>query len=362
MKTIFYRLQHWDEDQHQNLMLLNFVLICVHLWLEFLYWRVGSGPLLFLNGISLFLYFNLFFTLREKRYLRYGKFIYWEVLYQAVFATLFMGWDAGFELWLVGAVGCYYFPHFIGEVDAAGRWMKKGTTSVYAGFVSGMLYFLLFFAYKKGWIIGLSQEIPVGIQTYAYYMNIIIVVFIVVLYTTIVLNRLRKKQEELMKYARHDSLTKLYNRHALQGLIDQECKLADCCCRDFVVAIADVDLFKAVNDTYGHEAGDHVLVCIANIILQKLDVDFTYAGRWGGEEFLFLVEGGPEQVHQKLEDFRNTVEHHEIWYKQTKIQITVSIGAARYHAGDHYDQILHRADQNLYYVKEHGRNAICIRN
>ena len=359
MKRLLERLYKWDEHQNQNLMFLNFALICVHLWLEFLYWVAGSVPLVSLNIFSIMIYANLFATLHQREYLRYGKFVYGETLLQAVFATLFLGWESGFQLWLIGAVACYYFPHFISEENRDGRWMDSGS-AVFSGMFSGLLYLLLYSIRNTDDCLSLSKDVPEWAQTYTYYMNIILVTAFLIFYTTIVLYRLRRNQEDLKKNARHDPLTKLYNRHALQGLIDCARDKADHLSWDFVVAIADIDFFKEVNDTYGHEAGDHVLQTISDVILSKLDEDFTYAGRWGGEEFLFIVEGSEDQVVEKLEDFRNTVENLHIWHDDKQIGVTISIGGARYSPGDDFDKILNRADRNLYTVKNNGRNAVRV--
>ncbi|MBQ1902390.1 MAG: GGDEF domain-containing protein [Lachnospiraceae bacterium] len=359
MEKILYIIRHWDEDRRKSLTLLNVVLLGIHFFLEILYCMVGSVPLITINAASMLIYFNLFITIRNREYLTYGRFIYGEVLYQAVFATIFLGWDAGYELWLIGAVACYYFPYFISDTSRDMNWIKS-TKAVFAGVMAAILFFVLYYLQDHGILGYTSMDMPKGVLENTYYFNAAVTFFFVICYTLIVLGRLRKNQEQLMKQARHDPLTKLYNRHALQTLIDDEIEGANMLSRDFVLAIADIDYFKKVNDTYGHEAGDYVLSSISKVILNKLEEDFRYAGRWGGEEFLFVLEGNEAAVADKLEDFRMSVEGLEIWYEDRKIPVTISLGAARFRRGDDYDIVLNRADQNLYYIKEHGRNGVRI--
>jgi diguanylate cyclase (GGDEF)-like protein len=130
----------------------------------------------------------------------------------------------------------------------------------------------------------------------------------------------------------------------------------------FGVLILDIDFFKRVNDTYGHQAGDSVLVGLANglgAILRSLDT----AGRYGGEEFLVILDTtDQEQAVQTAERIRKAVEKHRFpWQSGEDLQITVSIGTGAIEVGDEsVDMLITRVDRALYQAKAEGRNRVCL--
>ena len=124
----------------------------------------------------------------------------------------------------------------------------------------------------------------------------------------------------------------------------------------------DIDYFKKVNDTYGHEAGDEVLVTLANILndKQKENNDF-HVCRWGGEEILLLYEGqdiNNDAIIHEFEKLRQLVQNTVVSYKNTEIKITVTIGLAFYNNGITVQQLISTADDNLYAGKKAGRNRV----
>ena len=121
------------------------------------------------------------------------------------------------------------------------------------------------------------------------------------------------------------------------------------------LAIVDIDHFKSVNDTYGHVIGDEVLLLLSQLIKSSFrDSDLSF--RFGGEEFVVLLEPITEKMaFEVLTRFSAAVASYE--FPQVG-KITVSIGFAKINKGDFPTEVLGRADQSLYYVKEHGRNGV----
>ncbi|EED31123.1 diguanylate cyclase (ggdef domain) [gamma proteobacterium NOR5-3] len=166
---------------------------------------------------------------------------------------------------------------------------------------------------------------------------------------------LKAKNQELEKIAGTDVLTGLCNRLKLDAALKNEIDRADRYSLEFGVALADIDNFKRVNDSYGHQIGDDVLVGIADVLqnnLRKTDI----AGRWGGEEFLIICPGTSANDMLKLiESLRVKIEQYDfpIAGKQT-----VSVGITSYFPLDSAASITKRADQALYEAKGAGKNKV----
>ncbi len=173
---------------------------------------------------------------------------------------------------------------------------------------------------------------------------------------------LLRKNQELETASQTDSLTGLRNRRGIGELLRRETHRAERSTRSFAIMIADIDHFKRVNDTHGHDAGDAVLVEIARILQ-----DHTRGGdlcvRWGGEEFLILlVEMDLPQAVAVAERARLGVESARIMHNGQNISVTVSIGLSIHRDEDDVAQCIKRSDVCLYRAKETGRNQVCFQD
>lgn len=164
-------------------------------------------------------------------------------------------------------------------------------------------------------------------------------------------------QRSLRNLIVKDSLTDLYNRRYcnqnLKNLSEQYIKTGE----PYTLAIADIDFFKKVNDTYGHTAGDEVLVSVAQI-MKKSMAGKGFAARWGGEEFLLVYTGcDMETTLTYLEMLVEAIREMCVEYGDKVIKITISIGVATGN-GDSVDKVLCTADNRLYHEKKEGRDRV----
>lgn len=164
-------------------------------------------------------------------------------------------------------------------------------------------------------------------------------------------------QRSLRNLIVKDSLTDLYNRRYcnqnLKNLSEQYIKTGE----PYTLAIADIDFFKKVNDTYGHTAGDEVLVSVAQI-MKKSMAGKGFAARWGGEEFLLVYTGCDiETTLTYLEMLVEAIREMCVEYDDKVIKITISIGVATGN-GDSVDKVLCTADNRLYHAKKEGRDRV----
>lgn len=164
-------------------------------------------------------------------------------------------------------------------------------------------------------------------------------------------------QRSLRNLIVKDSLTDLYNRRYcnqnLKNISEQYIKTGE----PYTLAIADIDFFKKVNDTYGHIAGDEVLVSVAQI-MKKSMAGKGFAARWGGEEFLLVYTGcDMETTLTYLEMLVEAIREMRVEYDDKAIKITISIGVATGN-GDSVDKVLCTADDRLYHAKKAGRDRV----
>jgi diguanylate cyclase (GGDEF)-like protein len=158
-----------------------------------------------------------------------------------------------------------------------------------------------------------------------------------------------------------DALTGLPNRRATERALASAVAVAERTRSAFAVAIADIDNFKAFNDRHGHEAGDHVLKCVARAIRDELRPG-DHAGRWGGEEFLVVLPSTAlEDAAGVVERIRRGVERARVEWGGRRLRVTVSAGLSAYPelVGDAAVAVP-SADAALYKAKHGGRNAVAL--
>ncbi len=171
-------------------------------------------------------------------------------------------------------------------------------------------------------------------------------------------DELQRAYSDLERLARHDGLTGLYNRRTLDEIVEQEIQRSIRTRRGFAVSIADIDNFKSVNDTYGHDAGDYVLKTISHILLEGIRTTDA-VGRWGGEEFLLIfTETSCEGAEIVLERVRSAVEQYRFEYAGQVLQITMTFGFSYHVSQFTAEEILLEADKALYEGKHHGKNRV----
>ncbi|HSC69475.1 MAG TPA: GGDEF domain-containing protein [Cellvibrio sp.] len=166
----------------------------------------------------------------------------------------------------------------------------------------------------------------------------------------------RTNLEQHRQKALHDPLTELPNREAYNERADAEVQRWQRYGRPLTIAIFDIDHFKRINDSYGHQAGDRVIKVIGRSIAKRLrEVDFIC--RYGGEEFVVLMpETDSKTALMVLEAVRDAIANAAFNYKDQPISITVSVGLTEFKINDELETAFERADQALYIAKSTGRN------
>ncbi|MBB1396590.1 tetratricopeptide repeat-containing diguanylate cyclase [Pseudoalteromonas sp. SG44-8] len=166
---------------------------------------------------------------------------------------------------------------------------------------------------------------------------------------------------QVKELALRDQLTGLFNRRALHDIFELEMSRVNRNKKTFSIILLDIDHFKVLNDTYGHDYGDIVLQKVASALQDSIR-SMDKVARWGGEEFLvFLPETNKEQASHLAEKLRLAVSNIELTYQDKLLQVTVSLGVCEYNQQGEYKDMVKQADLGLYKAKETGRNkVVCL--
>ncbi len=174
--------------------------------------------------------------------------------------------------------------------------------------------------------------------------------------------QLRQMRTDLYKAqgeARRDALTGLDNRKCLDESLERYVALAEASGEPLTIVMADLDHFKLVNDTYGHQGGDEVLKAASNFLVRCFLRKCDLVCRYGGEEFCILLPSTPAAQAEKLtERLLDSFRNHRVEFEGRKIAFTGSAGIAELRSGETGATLLGRADETLYTAKKTGRDRV----
>lgn len=173
-------------------------------------------------------------------------------------------------------------------------------------------------------------------------------------------DELKRSNDMLRTLSITDPLTHLHNRRHLMEMVEKEFQRASRKGAHLSLIILDIDYFKKVNDTYGHQEGDRVLTILADIVRRRLR-SYDLAARYGGEEFVLLLPETP--VHEAMaiaERLRLEVQEHIFDGSLQGQVLTISLGVATYPSSriESIDSLFRQADEALYRAKQSGRNRV----
>jgi len=170
---------------------------------------------------------------------------------------------------------------------------------------------------------------------------------------------LREQQSKLKELAEIDPLTGISNRRSFYDKSEELLTYAEIGQLDIGVLMLDLDNFKSLNDTYGHAAGDEVLIAFTKLIEDCIRGSDVFA-RLGGEEFALLLPDAPEAATRRIaQRIIDRTEQTKVKYDGQEISFTTSVGGTMWMTGENkIDIALNRADKNLYMAKDNGRNQL----
>ncbi len=171
-------------------------------------------------------------------------------------------------------------------------------------------------------------------------------------------NQLLVTQEQLRQQATHDGLTGLLNRNSIMEILEREFERAKRGGSPLGLIMADIDHFKKINDTYGHQTGDFVLEKVA-LLLKKCVRNYDRVGRYGGEEFIILMPDCTDKKSEMIaERLRKKIASEVYEFNGQSLNVTISLGIAVTTSNEIHspEMMIHLSDNALYKAKKDGRN------
>lgn len=344
VKANFIKIINWITNR-RNLIFLVTCLI-IHAVYAGIFFFMDIHFLTVLNIVSCCFYFFYLF-IKQDTSEKSMVATYFEILLFSVLSELALGPNYGFFLYIIGmsATVFYLLPSYVNK-----RFLYQLIGIAVVLTLEGIVTLM-------GVQIAGIQDMAEAHQPAIFLANVGITASIV-LAAAFFYSKEREVLWESLNYnMNHDSLTNLYNRRFLESVMRRVPKYEQ---GEFVISMLDIDFFKRVNDTYGHEVGDAVLVEVASC-LDKIAGKDNLAVRWGGEEFIIYFPNMElEQAYSVVENLRKQIENTVIRTGGGEIQITITGGVAEGHPGSNYEKVIKRADEKLYMGKQQGRNRVIV--
>lgn len=295
-----------------------------------------------MNVVSVAMYLAAY-QLVQRRRLHFAVLLIWlEAFPHAAIGTLMLGWESGFH---------YLLLMFIPSVA-----MTSSRRALQV-FLIALLSFLGALDVISR-MCGPLAPIPEASLIILKWLNMSLFVVMFSMLASYYRHKITKAEQRLKILASLDALTGLHNRRYFESVVEQHIAQLRRNVSHSAVVIADVDLFKNINDTFGHEAGDLVLISISRLFKKELrEVDAV--ARWGGEEFIFLMqETQLADAMAVTERIRRAIEESAVSHQGKEIRCTVSFGVTQLLPGDTLGDAFARADLALYRSKAEGRNRV----
>ena len=331
----------------------RFISVCfliIHAVMIALFFRCGIMPMAIFNVGSI-VFYALSFVLIQKELLGiYTDLVYLEVIAHMTSAVLLTGWGSDFQVALVGMSAFVFFAEYLT------RYLSIRHAHALP------LCILCAFAYLMSCTVSALRPAPYSLPDNVSLMLRLMWGAIVFVVSTMVLQAFvreaTKSEKALTSRLMHDKLTGLPNRYFVADFLDKLLKSGSL--TKYWVALADIDDFKHVNDTYGHNCGDLVLENVANLLQESLPG--AQVCRWGGEEFLAvgLIGNDMESQIELLDRVRKTVAGHPLWYEEHRVCVTITLGVAAYKDGYTTSEWINAADEKLYEGKNNGKNQVVV--
>ncbi len=323
--------------------------LAIHVGFFILFTLCNVTPMARFNIFSILFYLVFCpLTIHHELWRTFAVPVYLEVVVHMTLAVCCVGWDCGFQVTLVGMSILVFYAEYIGRATQI-RYVPAVPLSII-----GMIgyFFALAIASQGEPPYPLSPQITFWLQVACSFVTFVVTITFLQIFVLLAF------QSETVLSARlaHDKLTSLPNRYHLASFLKDALEREGL--EGYWLAMADIDDFKHINDTYGHNCGDYVLKTLADLIRESNVADELC--RWGGEEFVLVGHLNPDGSVplEQLDRLRKSIEEHRFWYEENRLSLTITIGVVPYTTGASTNEWINAADKKLYEGKCSGKNRV----
>ena len=333
MKKIFEPFQKFMAGElsiTENLKysLIIYPLAAVHTIFFFLFFYVSIPLLAVYNLFSAAVYLSCTILLRREKYSLLYSIASIEIIFHTVLATIYLGWTCGYASYLFAVVAAGFYISYTFR-------RHQIQFPLIFGFLSVLTYFSCYW-YSQNYSAVSPIANPVVLHLLYVFNSFCTFAFITTFSILFMVD--------------------VYNRWSMKDILSDAMHNG----RPFCLVICDIDDFKKINDTYGHNCGDEVLKHISKLLAESIP-DNCHVCRWGGEEFLILLnEYDLDSAGSLADNIRLTISKSETVCPEHSISHTITMGIAHHHKNQTLDSLVARADLKLYIGKRQGKNTVVI--
>lgn len=342
--------------QNKLMLTIGLCFMVIHVFFLVYFFLLGITEMFVFNIFSVIFYAMLAVLVYTKpnHVISYACAVMTEILLHAVAATLFTGWFSGFPMFIVCLAPFPFFLDFKNDITP----ISFETLIVFS--------FLILKLYTASDTSLVYKTVANDITDTLFIFNTVVSFMMMIIFSNIYkvvrqIDRinLKEQNEELSMLAKIDPLSKLFNRRAMGEFLlmtEEKCKAEG---KTYVIVMCDLDDFKHINDTYGHNTGDQVIKTVSQIMTDQVPAE-GYVCRWGGEELLFAV---PFADHFKGKEIAEGIlsKLSEVDFNAgggESFKVTATFGVCECDCSFSYERAVSIADEYLYCGKQHGKNTV----
>ena len=327
--------------------LMSGLFLIIHVCLLVIFLLCEVFPLAYFNIFSILFYCVSMFVIKKNLFRLFVISSFIEICVHMGLAIILCGWNVGFQVTIIGICILIFYAEYAGKSLG----IKTVSGLLLTPLAAATYIITLILSWGKTPAYPLPAEAAFGLQ-----LSLAVILFSL---ATVILHAFvsvaTKSQETLSNEMQHDKLTGLPNRYYITRVFKRFSEIAGI--EGYWLAIADLDDFKHVNDTYGHNCGDYVLKTAANLIKDAAgDCEIC---RWGGEEFL-IVSSGLADREETMKKICFAVRNYNFRYGEVRFRMTLTMGSAVYERGQRITDWIDRADKKLYIGKNTGKDKYVL--
>jgi len=325
---------------------LLFLVMClfVHAFNAVLFYFLGIFPLTVLNVFSTAFYAAVLLLFKRNSDF-YIIFTYFEIVTFSFLSEIISGGGFAYIFFVVGMISVVFYllpPKLHMKHIFQGIGIVYAVAIYYAN-VKKICLFPEYIPLVESWKNGIG------------FLNLCITLFTLFYVSNLYFFELNNATEKLAYSSNHDLLTGLFNRRFFEYIMKRSKTENE---NKYTIAIFDIDDFKKINDTYGHQAGDSVLKTVSKIIEGTSNKEYVPV-RWGGEEFiLYMPQTGENEAYGYLKSMCEKIRNTVVEFEDKKIRITITVGMCTGMGLNEYEAVIRKADDRLYNGKRNGKNCV----